>query len=216
LQKHDLQRTAQRGVDDSSSVQYTVEPVDSQKQLNSLSVFTVLVLLATVTMTFGAIIAVFLIRSASPLFWGHIRLPHTLWITTLLLLASSATYEVARRRLSKNNQHDFFQLTAWTAGLGAAFLAGQILAWFQVLHQGVILARNPHSWFIFLFTGLHGLHIVAGLAGLFYLLKRTHEPASGPRYQMHTKALASAVAVFWHYLDFMWVLLFSLLIFWRT
>jgi cytochrome c oxidase subunit 3 len=198
------------------SVQYTLEPVDSQKQLTSISVFTVIVLLATVTMTFGAIIAVFLVRSTSPLFWGHIRLPHTLWATTLLLLASSATYEAARRQLSKDNQVKFFELTAWTAGLGVAFLAGQILAWFQVLHQGVILARNPHSWFIFLFTGLHGLHIVAGLAGLFYLLKRTYEPASGPKYQMHTKAVASGVAVFWHYLDFIWLLLFSLLIFWRS
>ncbi len=195
---------------------YTIEPVDSQKQLNSLSVFTVIVLLATVTMTFGALIAVFLIRSNSPMFWGHIRLPRTLWITTVLLLASSATYEAARRQLSKNNQQEFFQLTAWTAGLGTLFLAGQIVAWFQVLHQGITLAHNPHSWFIFLFTGLHGLHIVAGLAGLFYLLKRTHEPASGPKYRMHTKAVASGVAVFWHYLDFMWLLLFSLLTLWRT
>jgi cytochrome c oxidase subunit 3 len=198
------------------SVQYTLEPVDSQKQLNSLPVFTVIVLLATVTMTFGAMIAVFLVRSTSPIFWGNIRLPHTLWVTTLLLLASSATYESARNQLLKNNQDEFFRLTAWTAGLGIAFLVGQILAWFQVLHQGIILARNPHSWFIFLFTGLHGLHIVAGLAGLLYLLKRTYEPASGPKYQMHTKAVASAVAVFWHYLDFIWVLLFSLLIFWRS
>ena len=151
LERHDLSAYSTSRVDDRGRVPYTIEPVDSQKQLNSLSVFTVIVLLATVTMTFGALIAVFLIRSNSPMFWGHIRLPRTLWITTVLLLASSATYEAARRQLSKNNQQEFFQLTAWTAGLGTLFLAGQIVAWFQVLHQGITLAHNPHSWFIFLF-----------------------------------------------------------------
>jgi len=79
----------------------------------------------------------------------------------------------------------------------------------------VILAGNPHSWFIFLFTGLHGLHIAVGLAGLAYLLVRTREPASGPKYQMQTRAVTSGVSVFWHYLDFMWVLLFVLLLCWR-
>jgi cytochrome c oxidase subunit 3 len=176
---------------------------------------TVIVVLATVTMTFGAIIAVFVIRSQSQQFWGHLQMPRILWATTAVLLASSALFEVARRKLALNDQRGFFRLTGWTTGLGGLFLIGQITAWLQVLHSGVILARNPHSWFIFLFTGLHGLHIVAGLTGLAYLLVRTRQPASGPKYNMHTRALANGVAVFWHYLDFMWVLLFGLLLFWR-
>lgn len=191
------------------------EPVNRQRELNSLSIFTVVVLLATVTMTFGALIAVFVIRSNSQHFWGHIRIPGVLWGTTAALLASSATFEAARRQLARNHQSGFFKLTAWTTALGTLFLIGQIIAWFQILHTGIILARNPHSWFIFLFTGLHGLHIVAGLAGLAYLLFRTREPASGPKYQMQTRAVASGVAVFWHYLDFMWLLLFALLLFWK-
>ncbi len=198
-----------------SEMQSAIEPANRQGDLNSLSIFTVIVVLATVTMTFGALIAVFVIRSQSQQFWGHIRVPGILWATTATLLASSATLEAARQRLAKSNQRGFFRLTAWTTGLGVLFLIGQIVAWFQILHAGVILARNPHSWFIFLFTGLHGLHIVVGLSGLAYLLIRTREPASGPKYQLQTRAVASGVAVFWHYLDFMWVLLFALLLFWR-
>lgn len=196
-------------------MQSVTEPINRQRELNSLSIFTVFVLLATVTMTFGALIAVFVIRSSSQQFWGHIRIPGILWVTTAALLASSVLFGLARRRLAGNDQSGFFRLTGWTASLGTLFLIGQIIAWFQILHTGIILARNPHSWFIFLFTGLHGLHIVAGLAGLGYLLVRTREPASGPKYQMQTRAIASGVAVFWHYLDFMWLLLFALLLFWR-
>lgn len=191
------------------------DTVAREREINSLSVFTVTILLATVTMTFGAMIAVFLIRSQAPLFWGRISLPRILWATTAILLASSATFEAARLHLNRHDQRGFFRLMIWTTALGLFFLAGQIAAWIQILHSGIILARNPHSWFIFMFTGLHGLHILAGLAGLAYLVIRTREPASGPKYQMNTRAIANGVSIFWHYLDFLWIVLFTLLLTWR-
>jgi cytochrome c oxidase subunit III len=191
------------------------DSVARERDLNSLSVLTVTVVLATVTMTFGAMIAVFLIRSQAPLFWGRISLPRLLWFTTFILLASSATLENARKRLRRNDQRGFFRLMAWTTALGLIFLAGQIAAWLRILHSGLILARNPHSWFIFLFTGLHAVHILVGLGGLTYLLVRTREPASGPKYQMNTRVVANGISIFWHYLDFVWIVLFTLLLTWR-
>ena len=196
-------------------MQSAPEIVTKERELNSLSLLTVSVVLATVTMTFGAIIAVFVIRSQAPLFWGPLKIPGILWVTTAVLFASSATFDTARRKLARNDQHRFFLWTAWTAGLGLLFLAGQLTAWFQILHAGVVLTRNPHTWFIFLFSGLHGLHIVVGLAGLGYLLVRTRFPASGPRYQMKTRIITNGVSVFWHYLDFVWIVLFVLLLTWR-
>jgi cytochrome c oxidase subunit III len=186
-----------------------------ERELNSLSLFTVIVVLATVTMTFGAMITVFIVRSQGPLFWGHIHVPAVLWATTSILLASSASFEAARRRLQSNDQRSFFRFTAYTTALGVLFLAGQITAWLQILGSHIVLARNPHSWFIFLFTGLHGVHILVGLAGLVYLLVRTRVPASGPKYQMTTRVVANGVSVFWHYLDFLWIVLFILLLVWR-
>ncbi|MGA8026433.1 MAG: cytochrome c oxidase subunit 3 [Bryobacteraceae bacterium] len=196
-------------------MQSATEAATRERDLNSLSILTVIVVLAIVTMTFGAMIAVFVIRSQAPQLWTHIQIPRVLWATTGILIASSVTLEIARRDLLRHDRRAFFHLTALTAGLGMLFLIGQIAAWFQILHSGVVLTRNPHWWFIFLFTGLHGLHILAGLAGLGYLLFRTREPASGPKYQMSTRVVANGVSVFWHYLDFMWVVLFSLLLVWR-
>jgi len=166
-------------------------------------------------MTFGAMIAVFIVRSQYQFFWGHIHIPAILWVTTALLLVSSGTLHRARERLAHNDQQGFFRLLAWTAGLGVLFLAGQIVAWWLILHSGLVLAKNPHSWFIFLFTGLHGLHIVAGLAGLGYLLWRAREPVSGPKYLMTTRVATAGVSVFWHYLDAIWIVLFALLLTWR-
>jgi len=196
-------------------VQAAVQTASRERELNSLSTLTVVVVLATVTMTFGAIVTVFLDRSAGQQFWGHIQIPGVLWATTAVLLASSAVLAIARRHLLRHEQRAFFRLTTLATGLGVLFLVGQITAGLQVFHSGVIMARNPHSWFIFLFMGLHGLHILVGLAGLGYLLFRTREPASGPKYQMYTRVVTTGVSIFWHYLDFIWLVLFGLLLFWR-
>ena len=191
------------------------ELVARERDLTSLSLLTSIVVLVTVTMTFGALVSAFLVRSSTSLFWEHIKLPTTLWFTTAILITSSVTFELARRHLARNDQIGFFRLTQWTTIAAVLFLFGQIIAWFQILRSGVRLENDPHSWFIFLFTGLHAVHILAGLGGLGYLLYRTREPVSGPRYQMYTRAVATGVAVFWHYLDLLWVLLFVLLMAWR-
>lgn len=198
-----------------NEVQSATDATTRERELNSFSIFTAIVLLGAVTMTFGAMIAVFIYRSEAGSFWGHLRIPGVLWATTAILLASSATFELGRKRLLRHDQRGFFRLTVWTAVLGLLFLAGQIAAWLQIIHSGIVLRRNPHTWFIFLFSGLHGLHIVLGLAALGYMLIRTRVPASGPKYQMSTRAAASGVAVFWHYLTFLWILLFGLLLVWR-
>jgi cytochrome c oxidase subunit 3 len=183
--------------------------------MNSLSTLTAVVTLAAVTMTFGALIAVFVIRSEAPRFWGRLEFPKVLWLTTAILLASSATLEFGRKALARNQQSRALHLLAWTTALPFLFLAGQGLAWLSVLHSGISLQSNAHSWFIFLFTGVHGLHIVLGIAGLVYILSRTRHQASGPKYQMKTRVVAHGVSLFWHYLDFLWLVLFSLLLVWR-
>jgi cytochrome c oxidase subunit III len=186
-----------------------------ERDLNALYQLGILVTLAVVTITFGSLIFAFVYRSEVPQNWKHIELPQTLWVSTILLLVSSALIEAGRRRLKLGDQRTFYRIMWWATGFGFLFLAAQLTAWFQILRTGVLLDRNPHSSFIFIFSGMHGVHILIGLAGLFYLLRRTREHASGPKYQMTTRVWANAVASFWHYLDFVWIVLFVLLLTWK-
>jgi cytochrome c oxidase subunit III len=195
-------------------VQATI-PLARERDLTSTALLTAGIVLATVTMTFGAIIAVFIYRSEGQVWWGRLALPSILWATTAILIASSYTLELARGSLSRNYQATASRWLSCTVVLGFAFLVGQVIAWLQVLHSGISLPSNPHSWFVFLFTALHGLHIIIGLTGLVWLLIRTRARASGPRYQAKTKAGAAGVSVFWHYLDALWIVLFTLLLTWR-
>lgn len=186
-----------------------------ERELNSLYLAATIVVLVIVSVTFGALIFAFIWRSQNSYLWNHLCIPSLLWVTTLLLLASSTLLERGRRRLKAGDQNGFLRLLQWTTGLGFLFLLGQGAAWLQVMHSNVILEFDKHSWFIFLFSGLHAAHVLVGVGGLAYLLYRAHDPASGPRYQMTTRALANALTIFWHYLGFLWVVLFVLLLTWR-
>ena len=190
-------------------------PAARERDLNSLYVLAVMVVLIIVTMTFGALIVAFYFRSQVALNWNHIVLPPVLWFSTAVLLVSSAVSEVARRRLRAGDQRGFFRLACVTTALSALFLTGQLTAWVQILKTGVLLDKNPHPSFVFLFSGLHGAHILAGIAGWVWLLMRTRVPASGRKYQMNTRVVANAVTIFWHYLDLLWIVLFVLLLTWR-
>ena len=186
-----------------------------EREVNSLYMVTAIVVLVIVTATFGALIFVFIWRSQNAFLWKHLHIPSLLWVTTPILLASSVLLERARRSLKSGDRPSFLRFLQWTTGLGFLFLIGQGAAWLQVMRSGVILEFDKHAWFIFLFSGMHALHILAGVGGLAYVLYRSHEAASGPRYQMTTRALTNALAIFWHYLGFMWLVLFGLLLLWR-
>jgi cytochrome c oxidase subunit 3 len=133
-----------------------------------------------------------------------------------VLLLSSWTLGKARQQLGHNLQPEAHNLFRWTAILGFGFLCGQIVAWRQVLSSGVLTGHDAHPWFLFLFTGLHGLHILLGLAGIIYLYLRTGTVVSGPKYLMKTRVLTTGISIFWHYLDGLWIVLFGLLLFWRA
>jgi cytochrome c oxidase subunit 3 len=82
--------------------------------------------------------------------------------------------------------------------------------------QGFYLASNPHSSFFYVLTGLHAVHLVGGIAGLGYLLsKALRLSAGGGRGEVRLRTLADVVAIYWHFMDGLWVFLFLLLFLWR-
>src|SRR3972149_3112139 len=108
--------------------------------------------LAGIVMFFMALTSSFLVRRGLGTDWVAISLPPVLWFNSLVLLASSAAIEVARRHLDSGEAHSFRYWWGLTIALGLLFLGGQILAWQQLAGQGVFLSSNPDSSFFFLLT----------------------------------------------------------------
>ena len=97
-----------------------------ERNLNSLGTVTVTVVLAGVTMTFGALIVVFLVRALKDEFWSHIKLPNILWLSTAVLIASSVFLEKARNKMRAGDWEGFHEGMKWTMLLGILFLAARL------------------------------------------------------------------------------------------
>src|SRR5579862_4059819 len=151
---------------------------------------------------FTALVIAYYWRSRTPPFWDRIVLPPTLWVSTWLILASSATFETARQVFRRGRWRLASHLLLVTASLGAAFLASQLTAWRQLVLQGAYLARNPHSTFFYLFTGLHAAHLVGGLVALFIVVLGRSK----------RRELVDVVAFYWHFLGLLWIALYAVLL----
>ena len=141
--------------------------------------------------------------------WKAIPLPGILWLNTSVLLASSAVVEWARRRLAAGDAVGLRGGLTVAAALGAAFLAGQVLAWRQLASQGVYLASHPHSSFFYLLTGMHGVHLLGGLAAFAAILPGAWRGAYSPA----GATPVTLVATYWHFLTGLWLYVFVIL-FW--
>jgi cytochrome c oxidase subunit 3 len=169
--------------------------------------------LATVTMLFAAFASAYLVRSAGP-DWETTPLPAVLWLNTVVLIVSSVTLEMARSRRKKSILRTFRNWFLVTLLLGFGFLAGQLVAWKQLMDMGIFIPSNPHSSFFYILTGLHGLHLLSGLILLLYVFLRVRpalaENCNGP---VH-RDLTGLCATYWHFLTALWLFIFVMLFYW--
>ncbi len=168
------------------------------------------VVLFGITMMFAAFTSALVVRKGSSLDWQTFNLPSILYFNTFLLLASSVSLEVARRRISAFRCGLTSQVESparWlyiTLFLGLLFVAGQYVAWSQLRGHGLYLATNPSSSFFYVLTVTHAIHVLGGLGGLIYVIRKVSNLALR-RNQL------DAAARYWHFMDFLCVYLIVLL-----
>ena len=127
-----------------------------------------------------------------------------LWFNTALLLASSATLEVGRARIKTHGTKALKRWVCVTTLLGLSFVLGQLSVWRKLVADGVYLQSNPHSSFLYILTGLHGVHLLGGVLALAYLFFRTLR-AGRAAGALDLADLAGMCATYWHFLSGLWV-----------
>jgi len=155
---------------------------------------------------FMALASAFIVRRGFGRDWVGIHVPAIVWVNTALLLASSATLELARQKLASGDLGGFRKSWNFTAALGVAFLAGQFVAWRLLAAQGVYIASNPASSFFYVFTGAHAIHLLGGVVALLFVAMRDFAKSRLPR-----AAAAEVAAYYWHFMDALWVFLLALI-----
>jgi cytochrome c oxidase subunit 3 len=161
-------------------------------------------------MVFAAFTSALVVRRGLSDDWASMAKPPILWLNTVILLASSAALQMARRSLKAGARARFN--TWWTAGtaLGFLFLAGQTVAWLQLKDAGVFVSTNPSSSFFYVLTFAHAFHLLGGVSALLYVDVQALRLSLGPA----KRTAIDISAIFWHFLDGIWVYLMVLFYVW--
>ncbi len=164
------------------------------------------VLLGSLTMLFAAFTSAYLVRRTGA-DWVRIDVPSLLWVNTAVLIMSSLSIEWARRSFRSQKPLAFRRWMLATFLLGGMFLVGQFLAWRQLAQAGIFLHSNPHSSFFYVLTGVHALHILAGIGALLYVLVQSWRQ----RLILGESSAPGVCATYWHFVGVVWVYLFGVL-----
>lgn len=188
------------------AVQIAVSHVDATER-GDLVRLGLWIFLGTVTMLFAAFTSAYVVRRSGA-DWQPVWRPPVLWVNTGVLLASSLALEAARRLgLGRCwTTAGFAYLIA--LALGVVFLAGQVVAWRQLVAAGIYLPTNPSSSFFFMLTGAHAVHVVAAVGVLAWATALTW--TVGPRDPVRWHTAADVCRVFAHFLFGVWLYLLAL------
>jgi heme/copper-type cytochrome/quinol oxidase subunit 3 len=131
-------------------------------------------------------------------------------IFTVALLSSSFTMWLAERAREKETNQVGFWLFV-TILLGSIFMIGQGTEYFHLITEKITISRDLFGSTFFTLTGFHGLHVIVGLILLTLLFGlavfgRKHEP---------TVIGMQSIAIYWHFVDAVWIVVFSMVYLWR-
>ncbi len=165
------------------------------------------VFLAVVATLFALFVSAYTTRMDYP-DWRPLPEPSLLWLNTGLLVLSSIAFQWARSAAAKA------QLQNLRNGLAAAgiftfcFMAGQLVAWQQLVELGYVAESNPANGFFYLITGLHGLHLIGGLVAW----GRATRKVWGGCEAADVRLSVELCTTYWHFLLIIWFVLFGLML----
>lgn len=140
--------------------------------------------------------------------WTPLPRPRLLMLNTAFLVGASLAMEwtvhAARRA-----DHAGVRRGLWASGLlTMAFIAGQLFVWKQLNEAGYLVTTSAASSFFYLFTAVHGAHVLGGLVAWGRASARAWRTADAARIRLGVELCAT----YWHYLLAVWVVLYALLV----
>ncbi|RYC67773.1 MULTISPECIES: cytochrome c oxidase subunit 3 [Spirosoma] len=164
--------------------------------------------IVSIIMLFAAMTSAYLVRRAEGN-WLEYTIPPIFSYSSVVLVLSSLTMHWAYVSAKKDNFNSLRTAITITFALGMAFLYMQFQGWVELVEQKVFFVGNPAGSFMYIFTGLHGFHLISGLIVLVFAL------VAAFRLRIHAKSLnqIEIAATYWHFLDILWLYLFFFLVY---
>ena len=140
-------------------------------------------------------------------------------INTIVLISSSVTMALSIRSMQLNNKKRTVIFLVAALLMAAVFLVIKYFEYHHKFELGQLPGKyytytgiegtNPHIFFsiYFMMTGLHGIHVIAGMGLITWMLRKTMKNTFSPEYYTPLEM----TGLYWHLVDMIWIFLFPLL-----
>jgi cytochrome c oxidase subunit 3 len=188
--------------------------VHSLTRPNMVSVGTIIWLSSELMFFAGLFAMYFTARARSTIGWPQppteLNVPYAL-VVTIILVSSSVTCQLGVFAAEQGNVYGLRRWFTITFVLGLMFVLGQGNEYRNLVHDGTTISSTPYGSVFYITTGFHGLHVIGGLLAFIFLLVRT----TMGRFTPAQATAAIVVSYYWHFVDVVWIGLFSTIYFIR-
>jgi cytochrome c oxidase subunit 3 len=165
---------------------------------------------ASIIMAFAGLISAYLVKMTQDN-WLTFNLPWIFTVSTLVILASSATMIFAVKAYKEREMPKYRALITITAFLGVVFIILQISGFYTTDHLGVKLlgkGANASGSFLLVIAGLHIIHVLGGVIALLVQFFK----AFSRNKRTYSVIPIEITAQYWHFVDILWIVLFIFLL----
>ncbi len=160
--------------------------------------------MSSMFMIFAGFTSAFLLQKGARVDWANISLPVAFWISTVAILLSSYTMNKSVALFKERNMIAYKRYITLTLVLGVLFMLLQIVGFYQLLNSGIKLDGGVAGAFLYIISGTHLVHMLAGVVALIILYYTTFSKTK----KIYSSTNHEVMALFWHFVDVLWVYLF--------
>ncbi|MEQ8471025.1 MAG: cytochrome c oxidase subunit 3 [Marinoscillum sp.] len=169
--------------------------------------FAMWLFIISVLMIFASLTSAYVVKRAEGN-WLIVDFPSLFNITSIIIVLSSISMQLSYLWAKRNYLFGIRAGLVVTMVLALVFVVGQYMSWSQLVDQDVYFVGNAAGSFIYIFTGLHALHLIGGVVFLAIVLVNAF------KYKVHSKSMVQIemCTTYWHFLGGLWLYLYLFLI----
>lgn len=168
--------------------------------------------MVSMTMMFGGLTSAFVVSKSRVDWLKDFQLPTTFYISTIVIIGCSVTFHLAKKAIQKDNRSQTTTLLLTTLALGVLFVVLQFVGFGQIVESGYYFTGAESSittTFLYIVTLTHLLHLAGGIISLLIIIYNHFKQ----KYSSSQTLGIELGAMYWHFLDLLWVYLFVFLYF---
>nr|WP_315149553.1 cytochrome c oxidase subunit 3 [uncultured Flavobacterium sp.] len=170
--------------------------------------------MVSMTMMFAGLTSAYVVSQSRADWLKDFQLPSAFYFSTIAILGCSITFHMAKKAIQKDDQSKTTLLLLTTLVLGISFIVLQFVGFGQIVENGYYFTGSASSittTFLYIVVIMHLLHLAGGMISLLIIIYNHFKQ----KYNSTQTLGIELGAMYWHFLDFLWVYLFLFLYFFK-